>query len=226
MIPGRGTVAARENILARIRKAQGRPGTEPTGAELALAREAIARHEVGPQPAFAHAPDRLAQFRKECDRQSTTHATVASERDIPDEVARYLGSLGLERRVAGWREFAGLDWAGRAWPSTTARPPGTTRPGSRGASAPSRRPARRCCFPRRRRRRSPRSCPRRTSASCAPRASSTRWRSPSRSFAPRWASRRARYSSSPARPGPPTSSRRSSSAPTAPTESTSSCCPT
>src|SRR5512139_692592 len=105
-------MAARENILARIRKAQGRPGAEPSAAELALVRETIARHEVGPQPPFAHAPDRLAQFRKECDRQGTTYAAVASDGDIPVEVARYLGALGLERRVAGWREFAGLDWAG------------------------------------------------------------------------------------------------------------------
>ena len=106
-------MAARENILARIRKAQGRPGSEPAEAEMALARETIARHEVGPQPPFAHAPDRLAQFRKECDRQSTTHATVASDREIPAEVARYLDSLGIERRVGGWNEYAGLDWAGR-----------------------------------------------------------------------------------------------------------------
>lgn len=105
-------MGARENILARIRKAQGRAGPEPTAAEAALVREAIARHEVGPQPPFAHAPDRLAQFRKECDRQSTTHAAVASDRDIPAEVARYLGSLGLEKRLAGWQEFAALDWAG------------------------------------------------------------------------------------------------------------------
>jgi L-lactate dehydrogenase complex protein LldG len=105
-------MAARENILARIRKAQGRPGAEPSGAEMALVREAIARHEVGPQPPFAHAPDRLAQFRRECDRQSTTHATVASEKDVPAEVARYLGASGLAPRVVGWREFAGLDWAG------------------------------------------------------------------------------------------------------------------
>lgn len=105
-------MSARENILARIRKAQGRPGTEPAEAEMALVREAIARHEVGPQPPFAHAPDRLAQFRKECDRQSTTHATVETESDVPAEVARYLASLGLERRVTGWHEFAGLDWAG------------------------------------------------------------------------------------------------------------------
>ena len=105
-------MGARENILARIRKAQGRSGSQPTEAELAQVREANARHEVGPQPAFAHAPDRLAQFRKECERLATTHATVASEGDIPAEVARYLGAHALEKRLVGWRQFAGLDWAG------------------------------------------------------------------------------------------------------------------
>jgi L-lactate dehydrogenase complex protein LldG len=105
-------MGARENILARIRKAQGRSGSEPTEAELAAVREANARHEVGPQPPFAHAPDRLAQFRKECERLGTTHATVSSEKDIPAEVARYLRAGGLELRIAGWPEYAGLDWAG------------------------------------------------------------------------------------------------------------------
>jgi L-lactate dehydrogenase complex protein LldG len=104
-------MGARENILARIRKAQGRAGAEPTAAEMALVRETIARHEVGPQPPFAHAPDRLAQFRKECERLGTSHATVTSESDIPAEVARYLDANGLGKRLAGWREFAGLDWA-------------------------------------------------------------------------------------------------------------------
>lgn len=105
-------MGARENILARIRRAQGRSGDAPTAAELAQAREAIARHEVGPQPPFAHAPDRLAQFRKECERLGTTHAALASEADIPREVARYLASGGLAPGIAGWHEFAALDWAG------------------------------------------------------------------------------------------------------------------
>ncbi|MCM2326360.1 MAG: lactate utilization protein C [Lysobacter sp.] len=105
-------MGARENILARIRKAQGRSGSEPTEAEMAMVREAIARHEVGPQPPFAHAPDRLAQFRKECERLGTTHATLASEGDIPAEVARYLAAGRLAPALAGWSEFAGLDWAG------------------------------------------------------------------------------------------------------------------
>lgn len=105
-------MGARENILSRIRKAQGRPGAGPTEAELALVRETLSRHEVGPQPPFAHAPDRLAQFRKECERLGTTHATVAADPQIPGEVARYLRAGGLDMRLAGWGEFAGLDWAG------------------------------------------------------------------------------------------------------------------
>ena len=103
-------MGARENILARIRKAQGRSGGLPTEAEIAQVRGEIARHEVGPQPAFAHAPDRLAQFRRECERLGTTHATVASESEIPAEVARYLAANGLGPALAGWNEFAGLDW--------------------------------------------------------------------------------------------------------------------
>jgi len=105
-------MSARENILARIRQAQGRAGAAPTEAELAQARAAIARHEAGPQPPFAHAPDRLAQFRRECDRLGTTHATLASQAQLPAEVARYLAAGGLAPRLAGWGEFAGLDWTG------------------------------------------------------------------------------------------------------------------
>ncbi len=105
-------MGARENILARIRRAQGRPGSGPTDAERAAVREAIARHEVGPQPPFAHAPDRLAQFLKECDRLGTTHDVLDSDARIPAALARYLDAGGLERRVTGWEAFAALDWAG------------------------------------------------------------------------------------------------------------------
>ena len=108
----RDSTAARKGILARIRRAQGRDGAEPTAAELAAVRAAIARHEVGPQPPFAHAPDRLAQFRKECDRLGTTHATVSSLAGVPAEVARCLAAGALAPAIAGWGEFAALGWAG------------------------------------------------------------------------------------------------------------------
>jgi L-lactate dehydrogenase complex protein LldG len=104
-------MGSRESILARIRKAQGRSGSLPTEAEIAQVRETIARHEVGPQPPFAHTADRLAQFRRECERLATTHATVASEADVPAEVARYLEAAGLAKRIVGWHAFAALDWS-------------------------------------------------------------------------------------------------------------------
>jgi L-lactate dehydrogenase complex protein LldG len=104
-------MSARENILARIRRQQGRAGGEPAAADLDRVRAVIAKPVTGPQPAFAHAPDRLAQFLKECERLGTTHARVASEADIPREAARYLAAAGLAPSIVAWDEFAGLDWA-------------------------------------------------------------------------------------------------------------------
>ena len=104
-------MSARENILARIRGAQGKPGAEPTAADLDRVRAVIANPVTGPQPAFAHPPDLLVQFLKECDRVGTTHAQVASDEGIPAEVARYLAATGLEPRLVAWPAFAALDWA-------------------------------------------------------------------------------------------------------------------
>lgn len=105
-------MSARDNILERIRRAQGRPGGAPGEVELDEVRRVIARREIGPQPSFAHTTDALAQFRRECDRLGTTHAPVEGEGRIPLEVARYLDANRLERRIVAWPEFAGLDWAG------------------------------------------------------------------------------------------------------------------
>jgi L-lactate dehydrogenase complex protein LldG len=114
-------VSAREAILSRIRKAQGRGGAEPSAAERAAVREVIARREVGPRPAIAQAADPLAQFRKECARVSTTVSEVASREAVPAEVRRYLEGIGAAPELAGWREFAGLDW-GAAGIAYAARP--------------------------------------------------------------------------------------------------------
>ncbi|MBK7658210.1 MAG: lactate utilization protein C [Betaproteobacteria bacterium] len=104
-------MSARENILARIRGAQGKPGAEPTAVDLDRVRAVMAHPVTGPQPAFAHPPDLLVQFLKECDRVGTTHAQVASDEGIPAEVARYLAATGLEPRLVAWPAFAALDWA-------------------------------------------------------------------------------------------------------------------
>lgn len=104
-------MSARENILARIRTAHGRAGAEPAEAEIASVRAAIANHDIGPQPSIARPADRLAHFRAECDRLSTTHAHAERIEDLPREVARYLDANTLEKRIVLWHELAHLDWA-------------------------------------------------------------------------------------------------------------------
>ena len=101
---------SRARILARIRKAQGRPGGEPTEAEFDMIRTAMAEHEIGPLPGIALPPDQLAQFRSECARQGSTYAEVGGYGDVPGEVAGYLDRLGLEKRVVLWPELANLEW--------------------------------------------------------------------------------------------------------------------
>lgn len=105
-------MSARQAILARIRAASGRGGGEPTEAELAQVRAHIARRAAGPQPSIARPGDPAEQFRRECDRVGTTHTHADSMAGLVHAVARYLEANGLERRIVGWSEFAGLDWAG------------------------------------------------------------------------------------------------------------------
>jgi L-lactate dehydrogenase complex protein LldG len=105
-------MSARENILARIRGAHGRAGAEPTEGEVAGVREAIARHEIGPQPSIARPQDPVAHFLAECGRLSTTHTHADRFEDVPREVARYLDANALEKRIVLWQELAHLDWAG------------------------------------------------------------------------------------------------------------------
>lgn len=104
-------MSARENILARIRKAQGRPGGEPSAEEMLAIRSSMTDHEIGPLPGVALPIDQLAQFRSECARLGSSCAELAGPRDVPAEVARYLDANGLERRIVTWTELAGLPWA-------------------------------------------------------------------------------------------------------------------
>lgn len=104
------TDSSRSKILTRIRKAQGRSGSEPTEAELEALKQVFWEHEIGPLPGIALPPDQLAQFRAECARQGSTYAEVNGYADVPGEVAGYLDRLGLEKRVVLWAELANLDW--------------------------------------------------------------------------------------------------------------------
>lgn len=99
---------ARDSILARIRAQSQRSGGT-TEAELAAARGVIAARSRGPLPSFAqHEP--VAHFIEECDRLKTTLAEVHSLNDVPAAIAHYLQREQLALSVAGWPEFAALDW--------------------------------------------------------------------------------------------------------------------
>jgi L-lactate dehydrogenase complex protein LldG len=105
------TSAARRNIFARIRNAQGRQGAS-TDAERAAADDYVARHPAGPRPPLPATRDELiARFRLEAERLSTTVAEVEAMADAPSEAARYLQSLDLSVDVVAWPALAELPFA-------------------------------------------------------------------------------------------------------------------
>jgi L-lactate dehydrogenase complex protein LldG len=102
-------VAARENILGRIRARQGKPA-EPTAAEREAVRTAIEAHAMSPRPAADW--DLLERFKERARGLASTLDEVGSLADVPPAVARYLRAGGLPLEAACWPGFAGLDWGG------------------------------------------------------------------------------------------------------------------
>ncbi|WP_025098980.1 lactate utilization protein C [Burkholderia sp. A1] len=105
------TSAARRNIFARIRAAQGRPA-EPDALEREQAADYLARHPAGPRPPM---PDDgaglLARFTEEAERMSTTVEAVDTLAEVPAAAARYLQARSLAARAIAWRTLADIDWA-------------------------------------------------------------------------------------------------------------------
>jgi len=100
-------MAARANILSRIRAAQGRSGNS-SQAESAAVSEYIAAHPQGPRPRSDWEP--VARF---CERALTLTMTVdhaESRARVPHAVARYLEQNKLPRNAVCWPEFLELDW--------------------------------------------------------------------------------------------------------------------
>lgn len=102
-------MAARENILARIRARQGKPAVA-TEAELAVVKQQIAARTVSARPRMDW--ETLARFRERALGLSSTLDEVAAAADVPMAVARYLEALSLPRRAVIWQEFGQLDWRG------------------------------------------------------------------------------------------------------------------
>ncbi|HEV8096873.1 MAG TPA: lactate utilization protein C [Burkholderiales bacterium] len=102
-------MAARERILAEIRKRQGR------GGPLSVTeREAIdtylRRHPRGPlrEPAA----DLVAAFRERAEAAASTTDRVASLAEAPVAIARYLDANSLPRSGCVWPTLGRLDWRG------------------------------------------------------------------------------------------------------------------
>ncbi len=104
------TSAARRQIFARIRAAQGRPA-EPEPHEREQAADYLARHPAGPRPPLpADAAARIERFADEARRMSTTIELIDTLAEVPAAVARYLGAQALPARAIAWRTLADLDW--------------------------------------------------------------------------------------------------------------------
>jgi len=101
-------MSARDNILARIRSAQGRAVTVHADERDAVAQY-IAAHPQGPRPQVD--ADIEARFRDRALNLATTIDEVKTLADIPAAVASYLHDLKLTPAAVCWPEFAALDWA-------------------------------------------------------------------------------------------------------------------
>ena len=100
-------MAARENILGRIRAKQGKPSV-PSDAEREAVRAHIAAHPQSPRPAGDW--DAVSRFRERALGLASTVDEVESAAAAPAAVARYLKGNSLPLAAVGWAEFAHLDW--------------------------------------------------------------------------------------------------------------------
>jgi L-lactate dehydrogenase complex protein LldG len=100
-------VSARENILSRIRAAQGRSDA-PGADERALVAAHLAAHPLGPRPRSAAEP--VAGFSACAVKLSTTVDQVGGMAEVPRAVARYLEENNLPRSAVCWPELYELEW--------------------------------------------------------------------------------------------------------------------
>jgi L-lactate dehydrogenase complex protein LldG len=106
--------AARDAVLARVRKALGKDDRAGARAD---ADAYIAAHGHGPRPALP--ADLGARFLQRATDMQSTVERIADRRDIPAAVVRYVDALDLPPALAAqkshagvcWPELADLDWA-------------------------------------------------------------------------------------------------------------------
>ena len=92
-------MSARDNILKRIREANGRElGTSATQRDAILAR--LDAHTRGPLPTMDWEP--LPRFKERCSALMSTIDEVGSLAQVPRAVASYLKQKNLPTRGACW----------------------------------------------------------------------------------------------------------------------------
>jgi L-lactate dehydrogenase complex protein LldG len=100
-------MSARERILGRIRKAQGRGGSKPSQAEFDAVETYLRAHPRGTLPPLQG--DLTARFRARAESmQCTTEETT--KREVPAAVARYLAVHRLAHAGCVWPRLGHLDW--------------------------------------------------------------------------------------------------------------------
>lgn len=102
-------MTARDNILSRIRAAQGRSGT-PGAQERDAITSHIEAHPQSPRPRLDWDP--VVRFRERALSLSSTLDDVTSLAGVPQAVATYLTANSLPLAAVCWPEFKTLDWQG------------------------------------------------------------------------------------------------------------------
>jgi L-lactate dehydrogenase complex protein LldG len=100
-------MSARENILKRIRAANGRGGNV-SAQERATVLDRLQAHARGPLPGMDW--PLLPRFRERCAIMMSTVDDVPALSGVPAAVSRYLVAQKLPLRAACWPAYAGLDW--------------------------------------------------------------------------------------------------------------------
>ncbi len=100
-------MAARERILQRIRRAQGRGGAV-SGAEREGIETYLRRHPRGPLRELAGDP--VPRFVERAQASAATVERVAALAEVPAAVARYLDALRLRKAGCVWPALGNLDW--------------------------------------------------------------------------------------------------------------------
>jgi len=102
-------MAARERILQRIRRAQGRGGSV-SAAEREGIEAYVRAHLRGPLRELQG--DLAARFQERAQASAATLERVAGLAEVPAAVARYLDAQRLPKSGCVWPRLAALEWAG------------------------------------------------------------------------------------------------------------------